>query len=261
MKKLKLILSLLLCFTITISFTGTISFFSGLFGGSGASADSTTTTKPPEETTTVPPAEDPGEPEEPEDPGDPGDPEGVDLSTLSVSCLGDQFTTEYASLLRQQNVFKSVASNAADGSTMCPNGSQPFMERYLSLSADSDVILVMGGFNDAQNLGSVLGSKGDDPTTFYGAVDFLCDQLQSSFPDALIIFITPLAMSDQIPVDGFPVEFAAQAIREVCADRNIPVFDAYTETVYTGEMIVPESAFWQNTFIPQLVEFIEGCYQ
>ena len=108
-----------------------------------------------------------------------------------------------------------------------------FVNRYSQMNY-SDIITVFGGVNDwGQANPTPLGAIDDAAnTTFYGALNVLCDGLLNTFPKSLIIFITPLGNNGfgSFPSDknslGLTVYDYADAILNVCAKYKIPVIDA-----------------------------------
>lgn len=130
----------------------------------------------------------------------------------------------------------SVANNyGRAGSTITPlpgKDTTSFLYRYKQMDADADLIVVMGGVNDVgQN--SELGKFGDtETTTFYGAMEALCDGLMTKYPGKTIIFVTPIEQLNPSMMNsnttGYTVADFANAIKMVCSKYSIPVLDAYS---------------------------------
>ena len=104
--------------------------------------------------------------------------------------------------------------------------------RYTNMDDNADLICVMGGVNDRW-FNCQMGSFGDtNETTFYGAMEILCDGLLTKYPGKTIIFITPTEQNNpncnSSNKTGYtPTDFA-NAMKRVCAKYSIPVFDANT---------------------------------
>ena len=104
--------------------------------------------------------------------------------------------------------------------------------RYTNMDDNADLICVMGGVNDRW-FNCQMGSFGDtNETTFYGAMEILCDGLLNKYPGKTIIFITPTEQNhsdcNSSNRTGYtPTDFA-NAMKRVCAKYSIPVFDANT---------------------------------
>ena len=110
-----------------------------------------------------------------------------------------------------------------------------FTERYTGIEEDADLIFVLGGTNDyGTDLGQVpLGESGDaDESTFYGALNVLTSGLQESYPDAQLLFATPLPRYDKDMTEennyGATLEEYRDAILEVCASEGIETLDLFT---------------------------------
>ena len=115
-------------------------------------------------------------------------------------------------------------NNASDNRAMCV--------RYANMDNNADLICVMGGVNDRWH-NSQMGSFGSvDPTTFYGAMETMCDGLLTKYPGKTIIFITPTEQNNDgcnsTNRTGYTVADFANAMKKVCAKYSIPVFDANT---------------------------------
>lgn len=98
-------------------------------------------------------------------------------------------------------------------------------ERILLLDDDCDFISVAGGVNDLRN--SVpIGTFGDTVnTTFFGALDVLCRNMISKFPDKPKCFFTPIKYRN----NNTNLANYVSAIKQVAAKYAIPVFDNFNE--------------------------------
>lgn len=118
-----------------------------------------------------------------------------------------------------------------------------FATRYANMHY-SDIITVFGGVNDwGQANPTPLGETTDSTnSTFYGALNVLCAGLLSTFPQSLIIFVTPLGNNGwgTWPTDknslGLTIYDYANAIKEVCAFYKIPVVDACTNSLLNPQI-------------------------
>lgn len=106
-----------------------------------------------------------------------------------------------------------------------------FAERYLEMDDNADIIVVFGGTNDHAHGDAPIGTFADrTDETFYGAMHTLILGLKKKYPDAFILFMTPLhrieenkpnAATGKLLVDYVNI------IKEVTAFYNIPVLDLY----------------------------------
>lgn len=90
------------------------------------------------------------------------------------------------------------------------------LERYQEMTDTADFVLVIAGHNDAY----MVRDDSDSLKLFRQRLDSLCVGLKTKYPMAKIGFVTPWA----VEVPGFTE--VTQAIRDVCAQRNIFVLDA-----------------------------------
>lgn len=161
------------------------------------------------------------------------------------NCLGDSITApEYASLHYYDYISDriggiTVRNYGISGTRITATGQQSenaFCNRYNQMEP-ADVITVFGGVNDWGQTSSpppILGQPDDnDKTTFYGALNVLCEGLKKAFPSSVILFLTPLG-NDGYPgctvyknIHGLTVENYIDAIIDVCGKYVIPVVDLY----------------------------------
>ena len=168
-------------------------------------------------------------------------------SITDKGVYSDLVTTHYTDYVYDNCSFVSSIQNVGyAGSCIAglPNkqGVNPsFVQRYKRIDANADVIMILGGTNDfgygSSALPNPLGEFGDDTAeTFYGGLKVLIDGLQTDYPDAEIIFITPLYRREQesngIPnknIYGFTLAEYVDAIKQTCENRNIVCFDAFND--------------------------------
>jgi lysophospholipase L1-like esterase len=117
-----------------------------------------------------------------------------------------------------------------------PRHDMYFATRVLDMKAEADYVIVLGGANDYLNGDAPLGQMGDTTLcTFYGAVRDLFTRLKDKYPTSKIIAITPpkyIKLQSNINAVGAErvggIEVYAEAIKEVAAEMEIPVIDAYS---------------------------------
>ena len=65
-------------------------------------------------------------------------------------------------------------------------------DKILSFTGNADIIWIAGGINDWQTQ-ALIGTYNDTGnTTLYGALKEICSFLKTNYPDAVVIFITPI---------------------------------------------------------------------
>lgn len=80
-----------------------------------------------------------------------------------------------------------------------PEYDRYFASRVNEMNHDADLIFVFGGTNDFGHGDAPIGKLGDKtPETFFGAVDFLVNELLKHYKKEQIIFIEPLYRTDEI---------------------------------------------------------------
>ena len=131
----------------------------------------------------------------------------LDFSDKKIACLGDSITQaanlenmedyqQYSYLAKLAEVLgaKEVVNLGIGGSSIGRYWQDAFVERYMDIPEDTDLILVMGGTNDGfclhkENVGNFEERA---PRTLIGDLDELMRGLKENYPDAEVVFITPL---------------------------------------------------------------------
>ncbi len=175
----------------------------------------------------------------------------VDFSNTKIACLGDSITA--ATNLDSQDNYQQysyptklgILLGAAEVTNLGIGGSsigrywdQAFVDRYREIPADTDLIIVMGGTNDgfcvtADDIGNLTERK---PDTFAGDLDELMRGLKENYPEAMIIFATPLpnVLHDILRKDRdylLPQENLVNIINELGVEYQIPVIDLYNSNI------------------------------
>lgn len=166
------------------------------------------------------------------------------LEGMKINFLGDSITEGYGlksdeatfwNILKRECGLAAARGYGIGGTRIavqhCPADpiiDQDFISRVELMDPDVDVIVVFGGTNDFGHGDAPLGHIRDrSPYTFYGAIHTLARKLLTRYPDAQIVFMTPLhrAVEDQ---GGRRLPDFVEAIRQVAAYYGIPVADMYT---------------------------------
>lgn len=130
-----------------------------------------------------------------------------DFSDIKIACLGDSITQaanlenmedyqqySYPTKLAEVLGAKEVVNLGIGGSSLGRYWQDAFVERYMEIPEDTDLILVMGGTNDGfclhkENVGNF---EERSPHTLIGDLDELMRGLKENYPDTEVIFLTPL---------------------------------------------------------------------
>ena len=178
----------------------------------------------------------------------------IDFSGIRIACLGDSITQaanldsleDYQSLA-WPNVMKEAlgAEEAVNlgigGSSIGRYWSDPFVERYRQIPEDVDLILVMGGTNDefCASFVEFGNTKERAPRTFWGDLDELMEGLKENYPQAEVIFLTPLpnSLHDYLKAQRkylMPQEEFPETILTLAKEHGFEVFDLYNSNILDG---------------------------
>lgn len=175
----------------------------------------------------------------------------IDFSNVKVACLGDSLTAatnlekmenyqqySYPTKLGEVLGAEAVYNLGIGGSSIGRYWENAFVDRYKEIPQDTDIIIVMGGTNDGfcvtkEDLGSMQERK---PRTFYGDLDELMRGLKADYPDAMIVFATPLpnVLHDMLRKERaylLPQKEIADAIKLLGEEHNISVIDLYNSNI------------------------------
>ena len=178
----------------------------------------------------------------------------IDFSGIRIACLGDSITQaanldsleDYQSLA-WPNVMKEAlgAEEAVNlgigGSSIGRYWSDPFVERYRQIPEDVDLILVMGGTNDefCASFVEFGNTKERAPRTFWGDLDELMEGLKEDYPQAEVIYLTPLpnSLHDYLKAQRkylMPQEEFPETILTLAKEHGFEVFDLYNSNILDG---------------------------
>lgn len=178
----------------------------------------------------------------------------IDFSEIKIACLGDSITQavnldtlENYQELAWPNVLKEalgagkVVNLGIGGSSIGRYWADAFVDRYTEIPEDTDLILVMGGTNDGFCASFVeFGNPVDRaPRTFWGDLDELMDGLKEDYPEAEVIFLTPLpnSLQDYLKAERkylMPQEKFPEVIITLAEEHDMEVFDLYNSNILDG---------------------------
>ncbi len=188
----------------------------------------------------------------------------MNLNGMTINFLGDSITEGYG-IEEPEKVFHQIicekhqmkcARNYGVSGTRIARQHVPSLwntkwDLFFELRAEvmdknAQAVVVFGGTNDFGHGDAHFGTTdSEDIDTFCGALNSLINKLERDFPDAKIIFMTPLHRPDETQPsepDGKILEDYANAIREICAKRHIDVIDLFKINPLdpTNEELVPD---------------------
>lgn len=169
----------------------------------------------------------------------------MNLQNKTINVLGDSITQGvgtsspehiYHAVLGRMVGAREVRNYGISGTRIArQNGGEDlggaFVDRYLGMADDADLVLVFGGTNDYGHGNVPFGGWGDrTPDTFIGACHVLFRGLVEKYPAARIVIMTPLQRaggSNPCANTGKPLADYADAIIRVAAEYSLPVLDLY----------------------------------
>ena len=133
-----------------------------------------------------------------------------------------------------------------------------FVKRADEMDADADIIVVFGGTNDYGHGDAALGTfDSRDVHTFYGAIHTLCQKLINKYPDAEIVFMTPLhRLEENRQVNSYgvrtlsPLSGYVDIIKEVTKYYAIPTLDLYSVSGLQPEVEVLKERYMPDGLHP-----------
>lgn len=165
------------------------------------------------------------------------------LDGKKIAFLGDSITfgacvndinNSYVNLVKRSADWAELHNCSLSGSRIGnyigrdPKGIGPsFVERFPSMPDGMDIVVVFGGTNDFGIGNEPIGAVTDETAdTFNGALNILMKGLKAKYPDAFIVFMTPLhRRTENIPnaYTGAVLPQYIAAIQERAAFHGIHV--------------------------------------
>lgn len=111
------------------------------------------------------------------------------------------------------------------GSTMSDyvTDKNPMVIRYKTMAkGDADIILLEGGRNDRSKEVPIGDFESRDSKTFMGCINIMLDGMLKTYPNALIILVTPWYHTGKVAATGLSNVDYANAMRDLAEYRNDP---------------------------------------
>ncbi len=159
-----------------------------------------------------------------------GDPIIFDVLGDSITA-GEKLSSQsqtYASLLGKK-IGATVHNYGLGGSAVAGIHPNRFLDRYQYMDPSANLIMVFGGTND-YGFDTALGKMGDrTDETYYGGLNQLMSGLQQMYPDAEIVFITPLKREKDSKQNkyGNTLNQYVQAVMDMAMFYNYRVINVY----------------------------------
>ena len=178
----------------------------------------------------------------------------IDFSEIKIACLGDSITQAvnldtldhyqelaWPHILKEALGAEEVVNLGIGGSSIGRYWADAFVDRYTEIPEDTDLIFVMGGTNDGFCASFVeFGNPGERaPRTLWGDLDELMDGLKEDYPDAEVIFLTPLpnGLQDYLKAERkylMSQEKFPEVIITLAEEHGMEVFDLYNSNILDG---------------------------
>ena len=173
----------------------------------------------------------------------------MELKNITINFLGDSITEGYGTTA-QDKVFHQIikekynmkyaynygVSGTRIARQIAPSRENPkwdltFELRSEMMDRNADAIVVFGGTNDFGHGDAPFGTlDSEDKHTFCGAVNSLIKTLKQNYPQAKLIFMTPIHRDDEAQPampDSKILEDYVNAIRTICKNHKVAVIDLF----------------------------------
>ncbi len=198
----------------------------------------------------------------------------MELQGKKISFLGDSITEGCGTSCEEKNYVSvfgrlsgaEVRNYGISGTRIArqtvpseePKFDNDFVKRADEMDADADIIVVFGGTNDYGHGDAAFGTfDSHDVHTFYGALHTLCQKLINKYPDAEIVFMTPLhRLEENKQINEFGIRNVAtlseyvDAIKEVTKYYAIPTLDLYSVSRLQPEVEVLKERYMPDGLHP-----------
>lgn len=182
----------------------------------------------------------------------------MELKGLKINILGDSITEGHGTSgvgFRYTDVFEKksgaiVRNYGVGGSRIArqhvpsanPRHDLNYLDRAMEMDDDADVVVVFGGTNDFGHGDAAFGDFADafhtpggpDEYTFCGAMHSLIRRLMEKYPDAQLVFMTPIhRCSEDVVINerGIPCHQLIDYVemeKKICAFYAVPVLDLWS---------------------------------
>ena len=154
------------------------------------------------------------------------------LTGITMYAMGDSYfggssigkTNTWVNLMGEKYGMHYI-NYGIGGSTMSNyvTTNNPMVDRYVNMEkGDADVILLEGGRNDRSKEVPMGDVESRDSKTFLGSINIMLDGMLETYPNALIILITPWYHTGKVAATGLSNVDYANAMKTLAEHRNDP---------------------------------------
>lgn len=192
----------------------------------------------------------------------------MELKGKKINFLGDSITQGigasdeahiYLSVLKSREGLAEARNYGISGTRLArqttykTEGLVAYVDRYMEMDDDADVVVIFGGTNDYGHGDAKMGEPTDTcPDTVYGALNIMLDGLITKYPKGTIVFMTPLQRVESpnpsrinLTRYGYDLIDYVNVIKDRCEYYSIPVLD-----LYSVSGIHPANDVNRETFCP-----------
>lgn len=185
-----------------------------------------------------------------------------DFSNKKITFLGDSITYGVGSDTiiegqRKSYIFFLQEVLGCEIKSFCvPGGcigrySDFIVPSYTSfIPDDTDIVVVMAGFNDFSNFNSNYSDDSNAEGTFKGEVDYFMTILRNQVPDKPIYFVTMYPNVCEDGAEGVPLVKFMNYIKEAAGNHDIRVIDLYGEGFMDNHDDTSQLAYFYDVIHP-----------
>lgn len=175
----------------------------------------------------------------------------TDFSRMKIACLGDSITAAanlegeegyqqyaYPARLKELLGAQEVYNLGIGGSSIGRYWSDAYVDRYQEIPEDTDIIIVMGGTNDAFCASDKEFGNPEERAyrTFCGDLNELMKGIKEKYPKAEVFFATPLpnVLQDYLMKERdylLPQQKFADTIKGMAKEYGYEVIDLYNSNI------------------------------
>lgn len=172
------------------------------------------------------------------------EPEPLSYQGVTATFVGDSITNGatlkggepiYWQLVQSALGFGKTVGLGVNGSCYSTRSDfgmehEPLPTRYQKIT-QTDLIFIALGTNDFGRNTPMGTIEDQEDISFYGAMNFVLNELEKQCPESQIILMTPIIRFDKTQnALGLKLQDYIDAIKAVGAQRSLPVVDMYTLT-------------------------------
>lgn len=184
----------------------------------------------------------------------------MELKNKSIVFLGDSITQgsgtsgpnkEFHQLIKAKYGLKEAYNCGIGGTRIARQTgfSNHVYDIYFAMRVDLlpenvDAVVVFGGTNDYGHGNAKIGeADSKDVYTFFGGLNVLYDKLKEKYPNAKLVFMTPIERTNQTAPsspEGKILSDYVEAIRTFCRNKSVDMIDLFSSGVldpYNADLV------------------------